>query len=374
MNILNIAPTNLSDKHGIASWFRYYFKGLIESNHDHDLYFVSVKNTDGIEKEFTDKFYHYVINWKWEQLNQILKHKKWDIIHWHTTVVLFEDVEFEMRFFNKLLDLKSKGTKIITTTHSLQKKDNSFEYALLDPLDTEAWHKTFNSYILSEYYNTKISEMSDVVVYISKNDMKEAKLCGDNFENSEVIYNSMNIYKDFKIKDDYKKNKVGFSHRFAMRKNWMTLLDLVPSNKNKTFHLSGEYFNPLVHTLLMKESDNVIFHGVLDEVGMETMFETIDVMLCPATYEPFGFTALESVILGTPALIYKDTGTYEVLGDSSFNFTSEVSISQTLNNFYSTPNEEIKERVKSQQAHLKKFSSLTFMVDEYLSLYSRVMN
>ena len=118
----------------------------------------------------------------------------------------------------------------------------------------------------------------------------KVKSLGDNFENSEVIYNSMNIYKDFKIKNDYKKNKVGFSHRFCEGENWMTLLDIVPMNNDKTFHLSGEYFNPLLHMKLMKESDNVIFHGVLDEVGMEKMFETeVDVI---QKNEPFGFTII----------------------------------------------------------------------------------
>ena len=53
MKILNLAPASLNDKHGIASWFRYYFQGLIESNHEHELYFVSTRNKKGVEKEFT---------------------------------------------------------------------------------------------------------------------------------------------------------------------------------------------------------------------------------------------------------------------------------------------------------------------------------
>jgi len=48
MKILNLAPASLNDKHGIASWFRYYFQGLIESNHEHELYFVSTRNKKGV--------------------------------------------------------------------------------------------------------------------------------------------------------------------------------------------------------------------------------------------------------------------------------------------------------------------------------------
>ena len=46
---------------------------------------------------------------------------------------------------------------------------------------------------------------------------------------------------------------------------------------------------------------------------------------------------------------------------------------QSVENFYSTPNEEIKERLKEQQNHLSKFSKLSKMVDEYLSLYNEVV-
>ena len=372
MKILNLAPASLNDKHGIASWFRYYFQGLIESNHEHELYFVSTRNKKGVEKEFTKGYYHFIINWLWIHVEEVLNAEKWDVIHYHTTILNFENPEFEFKFFSKLLELKENGTKIITTTHSLQKKDNSYEFSRCDVLNAELFYNTFSTFIASEHYNTKISELSDVVIYISQNDMKVAKSLGDNFKNCKVIYNSMNIYKDFSIKNNYKTKNIAFSHRWAMRKNWFSLLDIVPINDDKTFHLSGDYFSPLLHMKLLKK-DNVRFYGVLDEKGMEKINEVSDIMLCPALYEPFGFTALESVILGTPSLIYKNTGTYEVLGDSSFCFTDDFPIEKALEKFYKTSDEEIKERIDSQQINIKKFGNKTKMVDEYLSLYNEVV-
>ena len=379
MKILNICPTSLRDKHGISSWFRYYFQGLIESDHQHELYFLSltsvhsVDHHHGIEKEFNDKFFHFSIQWVWEQVEEVLNHQEWDVIHYHSTITTFKKVDFEIKFFNKILELKENGTKIITTNHSLQKQDNVYEYPLVDlPSQGALFYQTFGGYLESIHHNDMMGKLSDVNVYISENDRNVSQNLGDVYENTKVIYNSINIYKDYGSKDDYKRMNLAYCHRWAMRKNWMVLKELVMKNQDKSFYLSGDYFNPLVHAELMNNK-NVSFHGILNESGMKEINEVCDVMLCPALYEPFGLTAIESVVWGTIPIIYKYTGTYEVLGDSSFYFDENTSIAECVENFYSTPNEQIKERLKEQQNHLSKFSKLSKMVDEYLSLYNEVV-
>ena len=63
--------------------------------------------------------------------------------------------------------------------------------------------------------------------------------------------------------------------------------------------------------------------------------------------------------------------TYEVLGDSSFvlRMIFQLKIQKILENL----DEEIKERIDSQQINIKKFGNKTKMVDEYLSLYNEVV-
>ena len=97
----------------------------------------------------------------------------------------------------------------------------------------------------------------------------------------------------------------------------MVLKELVMKNQDKSFYLSGDYFNPLVHAELMNNK-NVSFHGILNESGMKEINEVCDVMLCPV-YEPFGLT-IESVVWGTIPIIYKHTEHIRGLGRFKFLF------------------------------------------------------
>ena len=118
---------------------------------------------------------------------------------------LLKKVDFEIKFFNKILG-KENGTKIITTNHSLQKQDNVYEYPLVDlPSQGGLFYQTFGGYLESIHHNDMMSKLSDVNVYISENDRNVSQNLGDVYENTKVIYNSINIYKDYGLKDDYKR-------------------------------------------------------------------------------------------------------------------------------------------------------------------------
>ncbi len=60
-------------------------------------------------------------------------------------------------------------------------------------------------------------------------------------------------------------------------------------------------------------SDKFIFTGFLRGEEKDRIFQTADVYVMPSVSEPFGITALESVVNGTPALISKQSGVSEVL-------------------------------------------------------------
>ena len=60
-------------------------------------------------------------------------------------------------------------------------------------------------------------------------------------------------------------------------------------------------------------SDKFIFTGFLRGEEKDRIFRTADIYVMPSVSEPFGITALESVVHGTPALISRQSGVSEVL-------------------------------------------------------------
>lgn len=59
--------------------------------------------------------------------------------------------------------------------------------------------------------------------------------------------------------------------------------------------------------------DKFIFTGFLRGEERDRIFQTADIFVMPSVSEPFGITALESVVNGTPVLVSKQSGVSEVL-------------------------------------------------------------
>ncbi len=60
-------------------------------------------------------------------------------------------------------------------------------------------------------------------------------------------------------------------------------------------------------------SDRVLFTGFLRGAELQKIYNVADLFVMPSVSEPFGLTALESVVNGTPVLVSKQTGVSEVL-------------------------------------------------------------
>lgn len=60
-------------------------------------------------------------------------------------------------------------------------------------------------------------------------------------------------------------------------------------------------------------SDRIIFTGFLRDQSLRKLFSSADLFVMPSVSEPFGITALESLISGTPVLVSKQSGASEVV-------------------------------------------------------------
>lgn len=60
-------------------------------------------------------------------------------------------------------------------------------------------------------------------------------------------------------------------------------------------------------------ADHVIFTGFVRDQELKSLYRAADLFVMPSVSEPFGITTLESLALGTPVLISKQSGVAEVL-------------------------------------------------------------
>ena len=74
--------------------------------------------------------------------------------------------------------------------------------------------------------------------------------------------------------------------------------------------MEGQMLNEAAQLGIM---DKVLFAGGITGIERDTLWQTADVYVMPSVSEPFGITALESVVNGTPVILSKQSGVSEVL-------------------------------------------------------------
>lgn len=372
MKILNVVLSSLLHPHGITTWFRNYLKGLIDNRNENKIVFLTLTSISQKLDWYTEKhenFTHYCVKYNWENLHKVFTTEDFDIIHFHTSIFPSEDEYMDYHIFNFFKN-EFKG-RLITTIHSLQKMDMSFE--LYNPMDRikEFWTDT-DMFLQSIYKTDKLVNLSSDVVYISQNDMIWGKKIGtfNKNANNVVIYNGLPT-RDGKVKPSYNNKKVGYAHRFVQRKNWYALEEVCKLNPDLEFLFAGDCqgVTALLHKLY-KDYENVRYLGKLNAGGIVDLNSEIDIMLCPASYEPFGLTAMESLFFGVAPIVCEGTGTHEVLGDGAFLFDgSNIDLSRAVKEFYEIPYDEIVDRIKKQQEQVSKKSESDLMIKKYFELY-----
>lgn len=87
-------------------------------------------------------------------------------------------------------------------------------------------------------------------------------------------------------------------------------------NRNVFFVIAGS--GDMEHYIIREAaslgiSDRVLFAGFLRGEELNRIYRTADLFVMPSVSEPFGITALESVVNGTPVLVSKQSGVKEAL-------------------------------------------------------------
>ena len=140
----------------------------------------------------------------------------------------------------------------------------------------------------------------------------------------EVVYNAIDVNGHGFDEEKYSIHKdekiVLFLGRITMQKGPEYFLAAakkvleVMDNVKFVMAGSGDMIRRIVEmAAAMGIGHKVLFTGFLRGGDVEKVFRMADLYVMPSVSEPFGLTALESVVNGTPVLVSKQTGVSEVL-------------------------------------------------------------
>lgn len=243
-----------------------------------------------------------------QEVGRIAKDEDFDIIHAHDW----------MAFKAGLLAKKMSGKPLIVHIHSTE-------------IDRTGGLNNINQEIFA--IEKEAMEQADQVIAVSK---LTKKMIVDFYRipsgKIEVVHNGINI-------DDYSGyfEETVFVHQLKEQGNKVVLfVGRLTIQKGVDYFLKAakrvlEFYPKAIFVIvgsgdmerqIIREvavlgiSDKVFFVGFLRGKELIDMYRLADLFVMPSVSEPFGLTALESVVNGTPVLLSKQSGVSEVLRHS----------------------------------------------------------
>lgn len=222
------------------------------------------------------------------------KFSDFDIIHAHDWVTFDAAVAIK----------KETGKKLVLHVHSLE-TDRVGEFAR-----NEVYH-----------IEKRAMEIADAIIPVS-NFTKEKIVEYYGIDSSKIFpaHNGIKAKNTAQYSHNLKQKIVVFVGRLTRQKGPYGLLEtasrVVAKFKDVLFVISGK--GDQMQYLMMEAANknlyrNFVFTGFLSPPQVEALYSAADVYFMPSVSEPFGLTALEALLSGTPVVISKQSGAAEVL-------------------------------------------------------------
>ena len=153
-------------------------------------------------------------------------------------------------------------------------------------------------------------------------------------------------------------NRKGFNHFLDLTKNYI-------DNENIEFVIFGENnFNKL-NTYLNKLSLRMNLKNlgkINDETTMKLLYTATDVIVSPSIIEAFGLIVFEALNMGTPCVIFENTGSESMVDHKQNGYIAKFKSSQDLSNGVSWCLDNLTDKKIVHEYSLKKINSDESMV------------
>ncbi len=191
-----------------------------------------------------------------------------------------------------------------------------------------------------------LAKKTDLIINISKSELKDSLSYKLPLDKSVVIYNGINhkshtsLYSELsELQLDYSKINLLFIGRFDEQKGVDILTNFFARNdfENIKLYLIGE---SVLNRSPLKMSNNVVPIGWVDNELIDSYYKKFDAVIVPSRWEGFGLVAIEAM-RNKKALIVSNRGALpEIVKDGFNGYTFDIDSEEELKGILSNLSKE----------------------------------
>lgn len=248
---------------------------------------------------------------------------------------------------------------------------------------TEPWipQKPFPDYETQQEFEL-LCDNSKLLICVSNAEKEKLLKLYPKYKNKvQVIHNGINIEISAESNINYKTSRKNFGYigRVDVRKG---VREMIKYSDKHDINLKIATGNPNVFELqkileyinAKQCLDKVDFLGWSYGARKENFFKSIDALIIPSLYEPFGYIALEAMKYGVPVITSQNGGLKEIVGENYrylFNAYDEKSFDKAMRRFLTDDVATIDEQVENLKNRLSNFT-VDIMVENYKKILNNV--
>lgn len=228
----------------------------------------------------------------------------------------------------------------------------------------------------------KLCDIADILICVSKAEKKKLIWMYPEYESKiKVIYNGITYSEENNINNNYRTGRkiFGYIGRMDYRKGIMEcikeLRDIdgelrIACSKNDDNYLE-KILNYIEGANIQKK---VRFYSRCVKKRKENFLNSLDALIIPSLYEPFGYVALEAMERGLIVISSNNGGLDEILEGYKYKYDPYKvgELNKIIRQFQEDSNEIIEEQQKILLRNLRRFSAKE-MVGEYEKIYAELI-
>lgn len=194
----------------------------------------------------------------------------------------------------------------------------------------------------------------------------------------KVIHNGISINETYH-NDNYKNSRKTFGYigRVDERKGVYDMIRYITKFDNINLKIAtgkprqAELQRIIQYLRNTETFDKVDFLGWCSGERKQNFFKSIDALIIPSLYEPFGYIALEAMVHGVPVISSRNGGLTEILGEDYrylYNPYDRQSFNEALSKFMNDDNEIVQQEVDKIVNRLA-----TFNIDNMVNNYNQTL-
>lgn len=230
---------------------------------------------------------------------EIASQEEFDVIHVHDWLTFLAGIAAK-KVSNKPLVAHIHATEFDRAAgHGINDKTYQIEQRGLNAADKVIAVSDFTKNTLVEKYDTNQDKI---------------RVVHNGIDSSRFNYEELN---DIKLQQ---KDVVLFLGRITLQKyptGFIAAAQKVLKHREDTIFImagDGELKEEMVQQAAERRiADKVLFPGFVDGKDISKLYQAADMFVMPSVSEPFGLTALEAMIHGTPTLVSKQSGVSEII-------------------------------------------------------------